>query len=137
MTLQKFFLLVFLFVAAADIGAYFAGRAFGAKKLAPAVSPGKTWEGVGGGAVLAASVCGVGLLFFPVQWPLWMALSIGLVAVSIFGDLFESLVKRATGVKDSGTILPGHGGVLDRIDSLLAALPVFALLLVYAVGFVS
>ena len=128
---------LFVLVWGADIGAYFAGRAFGSRKLAPSVSPGKTWEGAAGGALLAAAVCGAGLLFFPVRWPVWMALSLVLVGVSIFGDLFESVVKRATGVKDSGTILPGHGGVLDRIDSLLAVLPVFALLLIYAVGMPS
>ena len=113
----------------ADIGAYFAGRQFGRRKLAPAVSPGKTWEGVLGGFLAASVACTVGLLWLSAAlWP-WLLLMAALVVVSVFGDLFESVVKRATGVKDSGSLLPGHGGVLDRIDSLLAVLPVFAVLL--------
>ena len=121
----------------ADIAAYFTGRAFGRRKLAPAISPGKTWEGVYGalagvavyalallpyagragytGAIAASSVAG------------WLALALVLTALSVMGDLFESLLKRQAGVKDSGSLLPGHGGMLDRIDALLAALPVAAL----------
>lgn len=117
-----------LLVWSADVGAYFAGRRFGRRKLAPAVSPGKTWEGAAGGMLLSLALCGGGLLVldFPAWWLLAVA---GLVVVSIFGDLFESVVKRVRGVKDSSNLLPGHGGILDRIDSLLAVLPVFALIL--------
>jgi len=125
---------LFVLVWAADIGAYFAGRAFGANKLAPVVSPGKTWEGALGGGLLALVLCGGALYFLPAQIVPWLVIATLLAAVSVIGDLLESLVKRATGVKDSGTLLPGHGGVLDRIDSLLAALPLFALLLVSGVG---
>lgn len=121
-----------------DIAAYFAGRRFGRRKLAPSISPGKTWEGVGG-AVLAVSAYAAlwsyawqpyfpqalksmrfgafGMLLF-----LWL-----LTAIGIYGDLFESALKRQAGVKDSGVLLPGHGGVLDRIDALSAVLPVAAL----------
>lgn len=119
-----------LIVWAADTGAYFAGRQWGKRKLAPHISPGKTVEGVLGGIVLAMVVsaiispwlsngvgCYVGLL----------ALSLLTALISVAGDLFESLVKRYAGVKDSGGLLPGHGGVLDRIDSLLSAAPIFAL----------
>jgi phosphatidate cytidylyltransferase len=118
-------------VWAADIGAYFAGRAFGRQKLAPAVSPGKTWEGVFGGAALALVVTATALVA-ATQWrPSWFPAIVVLVAVSVFGDLFESVLKRHRGVKDSGTLLPGHGGALDRADSLLATLPLFALLILW------
>lgn len=121
-------LFVMFLVWVADSGAYFSGRAFGQRKLAPAVSPGKTWEGVYG--ALGASA----LLAFGYAW--WLGLRAGtftgfvlvcLVTVlfSIIGDLLESLLKRQQGVKDSGSLIPGHGGVLDRTDSLLAAAPVF------------
>lgn len=120
---------VFMLAWAADIGAYFAGHAYGRRKLAPRVSPGKTWEGVAGGLALALVVCALGAFWLTPGWVGWLPVIVLLVAVSVFGDLFESVLKRATGVKDSGTLLPGHGGVLDRIDSLLAVLPVFALLL--------
>jgi phosphatidate cytidylyltransferase len=117
-----------LLVWGADIGAYFAGRRFGRFKLAPAVSPGKTWEGAVGGLLLSLIVCGGGLiaLGYSAGWLLTIA---GLAAVSVVGDLFESVLKRVRGVKDSGNLLPGHGGILDRIDSVLAVLPVFALIL--------
>ncbi len=112
---------------AADIGAYFAGRAFGHYKLAPAVSPGKTWEGALGGLLLTLIVC-AGLLIAAGEFSLiWILVLVGLSGVSILGDLFESLLKRATGIKDSGQLLPGHGGVLDRVDSILAVAPFFAL----------
>ncbi len=121
-----------LFLAwGADIGAYFAGRAFGRRKLAPSVSPGKTWEGVGGGVLLALVVCAPAASLLTPSWLTWVPLIVLLVGVSVFGDLFESVLKRTTGVKDSGSLLPGHGGVLDRIDSLLAVLPVFAATLPY------
>ena len=125
--------LIWLFFLAwgADIGAYFAGRAFGRHKLAPSVSPGKTWEGVCGGVLLALVVCAPGAFLLTPAWLYWVPLIVFLVGVSVFGDLFESVLKRTTGVKDSGSLLPGHGGLLDRIDSLLAVLPVFAAALPY------
>jgi phosphatidate cytidylyltransferase len=114
----------------ADIGAYFAGRAFGRRKLAPSISPGKTWAGVWGALAAAALLAlTAGFAGFGLQgWPLAGLLLLTLVAVafSIVGDLFESLLKRHAHSKDSGALLPGHGGVLDRIDSILAATPVFA-----------
>lgn len=115
-------------VALADTGAYFAGRRFGRRKLAPRVSPGKTVEGALGGAVavLAWSACGAALFDGPIMH--WLLLGAAVVAAAVVGDLFESAYKRVRGVKDSGGILPGHGGVLDRIDSVLPAAPVFALL---------
>lgn len=122
-------LLALMIVWAADTGAYFTGRKFGKRKLAPVVSPNKTVEGMAGGlvagvlvAVLLAPVAGASLAELPL-----VALVALLTAIfSVFGDLFESLLKRQAGVKDSGTLLPGHGGILDRVDSVLAALPVFA-----------
>lgn len=122
-------LFLFAIVAAADVGAFFSGRAFGRHKLAPRVSPGKTWEGVAGGMTLVALVGTGGAAWFGLA-PLGTALAAMVVAsVSIVGDLTVSMLKRASGVKDSGHILPGHGGVLDRVDSLLAALPVYYLAL--------
>lgn len=113
----------------ADIAAYFVGRAFGRHKLAPAISPGKSWEGAIGGAVAVAAY-GLGLLLSTGVLALGGAglalAALGLLAfaaVSVEGDLFESLLKRQAGIKDSGHILPGHGGVLDRIDSLTSTLP--------------
>ncbi len=112
----------------ADIGAYFSGRRFGKNKLAPGISPGKTWEGVIGG--IFANVIWM-LLVFSLTNLLEMSLlwfiGIGLAtsSISVVGDLFESILKREAGVKDSGKILPGHGGVLDRFDSVIAAAPVF------------
>ena len=111
-----------------DTGAYFVGRAFGRHRLAPNVSPAKTWEGLGGG-VLAGVLSGAALAWWLGWRPLglWLALAFVLALISVVGDLFESALKRASGVKDSGALLPGHGGVLDRIDSTLAAAPAFAL----------
>ena len=121
--------LVWLLVltTATDVGAFFTGRALGRRKLAPLLSPGKTWEGAFGGLLLALSICLVALLVFS-EWSLFNALilTIGLIVIAIFCDLFESLLKRATGLKDSGGLLPGHGGVLDRIDSIIAASPLLA-----------
>ncbi|MHB1300149.1 MAG: phosphatidate cytidylyltransferase [Burkholderiales bacterium] len=116
----------------ADTAAYFTGRRFGEHKLAPLISPGKTWEGVAG----AAAAVGIYAWFLVFSGntdalaidPPWLILSIWvLMGFSIIGDLFESSVKRNAGLKDSGNILPGHGGILDRIDSLTAALPLAAL----------
>lgn len=114
-------------VVVADIGAYFSGRAFGRRKLAPTISPGKTWEGVAGGTVLGMLL--MGLLADWAGVPVLAAMLAGLVVVwmSVVGDLTESLFKRSVGLKDSGRIFPGHGGVLDRIDSISAATPFFVL----------
>jgi phosphatidate cytidylyltransferase len=127
--LSILFILLIL-IWAADTGAYFAGKGFGKHKLLPHVSPGKTWEGFIGAMFTTVIVMGFVVYFFKIpkeQW-LWL-LILGFVTVvfSIVGDLFESMLKRAAGIKDSGKILPGHGGILDRIDSLTSAAPVFAL----------
>lgn len=123
-------LAVMALVWVADIAAYFTGRALGRHKLAPAISPGKTWEGVGGAmlGVLAYGV-GVGGRFGEVggvALPLLAGFLLLLTALSVMGDLFESLAKRQAGLKDSGQLLPGHGGVLDRIDSQTSTLPLVA-----------
>jgi phosphatidate cytidylyltransferase len=118
----------------ADIAAYFTGRRFGRHKLAPAISPGKTWEGVAG-AVLGVSVYvalaawGSGLSVKYAIFPTVVVMSWLWVVLSVIGDLFESAIKRQAGVKDSGTLLPGHGGLLDRIDALTSTLPLAALVL--------
>jgi phosphatidate cytidylyltransferase len=113
---------------AADSGAYFAGSKFGKHKLAPSISPGKTWEGVWGGLATAVLLAVAALPLLGLGWgslPALMLLTVVTAGISVVGDLFESLMKRHSGVKDSGDLFPGHGGVMDRIDSLLAALPVF------------
>ncbi|HVX05917.1 MAG TPA: phosphatidate cytidylyltransferase [Rhodanobacteraceae bacterium] len=117
-------------VVAADIGAFTAGRRWGSVKLAPAISPGKTREGVYGALVCSGIVGLIGgaLLKVPVdRLPAIVALALLTVLFSIIGDLFESLIKRHAGVKDSGALFPGHGGVFDRMDSIVAALPIFVL----------
>ncbi|WP_420426505.1 phosphatidate cytidylyltransferase [Algiphilus sp.] len=123
--------MLFGVVWGADIGAYFAGRAWGQHKLAPSVSPGKTREGAIGGAVAALLiVVPVAAIWVPMdagQWVLFLGLVVLCIAASIIGDLVESAFKRTAGIKDSGRLLPGHGGVLDRVDSLLAVAPIFAL----------
>ncbi|MBS1145149.1 MAG: phosphatidate cytidylyltransferase [Proteobacteria bacterium] len=122
---------IFAVVWMADIAAYFSGKAFGKHKLAPSISPGKTWEGAigaGVGVVLYGLVVRHLFDLDLMSLPLWVAALIGITAVSIVGDLYESLLKRKAGIKDSSNILPGHGGVLDRIDSLTSTLPVVALL---------
>jgi phosphatidate cytidylyltransferase len=122
-----------LLVWGADIGAYFAGRTFGKRKLAPNVSPGKTWAGVYGGMFTSIVISLIIAYFYLPDhsvkgWVWLMALSSAVVGISVMGDLFESLLKRNRGIKDSSALLPGHGGVLDRIDSLCAATPMFVLL---------
>jgi phosphatidate cytidylyltransferase len=111
----------------ADIGAYFCGRRFGRRRLAPAVSPGKTWEGALGGLVASGLVAIAGGAWFRLPLEPFLALCLAAVAFSIVGDLTESLLKRFAGMKDSGTLFPGHGGVMDRIDSVTGAVPVLLL----------
>jgi phosphatidate cytidylyltransferase len=130
------FILLFLFIIiwGADIGAYFAGRAFGKHKLAPLVSPGKSWEGLLG-ALIATVILTLPVMFWYhmpyISLQAALLLTITTVLFSVVGDLVESMLKRNVGLKDSGTLLPGHGGILDRIDSLTAAAPIFALGLIY------
>jgi phosphatidate cytidylyltransferase len=114
----------------ADISAYFAGRKFGKNKLAPRISPGKTWEGVAGAmlGVLAYVLCVLYVSGMSQNYVLIFFAMTG-VMFSVMGDLFESAIKRLAGVKDSGTLLPGHGGLLDRIDALTSTLPLAALTL--------
>jgi phosphatidate cytidylyltransferase len=126
---------VFVLVWSADIAAYFGGRALGRRKLAPAISPGKSWEGAWSGlaAVLVIAIAVVllsgdrlnlfALLLDRAGWPGLLAACTALVALSVVGDLCESLAKRAVGAKDSSRLLPGHGGVLDRVDALLPVFP--------------
>jgi len=133
-----------LLIWAADISAFFAGKTWGKDKLAPEISPGKTVQGMYG-ALISAAVCGIGFTIYgwitatqPEQadsgalrflnglvWTDMLILSVMTVLISIYGDLFFSLIKRKKGVKDSGNLLPGHGGVLDRVDSIIAAAPFF------------
>lgn len=124
-------LYVFLIVWAADIGAYFTGKRWGKRKLAPSVSPGKSVEGALGGLVAVAILPLAVSLTAGISFGNWLVLTvITLIAAafSIVGDLFESLAKRSVGMKDSSQILPGHGGIMDRIDSVTAAAPIFAML---------
>ena len=111
-----------------DTAAYFAGQTLGSNKLAPRLSPAKTWEGVAGGicAGLAVGLALAWTLDFGSLWE-WSVVAFAMSIVAVFGDLFESAIKRASGAKDSGALLPGHGGVLDRIDSTIAVVPLFAL----------
>jgi phosphatidate cytidylyltransferase len=129
-------LIVLILVWVADTAAYFVGSRFGRHKLAPAISPGKTWEGAAGalaGTVVYAIIC---VALIPQLksgiaggiWAAYLAAAAGLCVASILGDLFESAAKRQAGVKDSGALLPGHGGILDRIDSATSTLPLAALL---------
>jgi phosphatidate cytidylyltransferase len=116
-----------LLVIAADVGAYFAGRTWGRRKLAPRVSPGKTLEGAFGGLVLVALVAWRGAAHFGLPPIPVIAFGCAVGIFSVIGDLTESMFKRAAGLKDSGALLPGHGGLLDRIDSVTAAAPLYAL----------
>jgi phosphatidate cytidylyltransferase len=118
---------VLAIVWAADVGAYLFGRWLGRLKLAPAVSPGKTWEGVSGGVVAAAAASVGAALLLDLPVGALVAIGIATALVSVVGDLAVSVFKRNAGLKDSGSLLPGHGGVMDRIDSLTAAVPVFVL----------
>jgi len=114
----------------ADIAAYFSGKRFGRHKLAPEISPGKTWEGVAG-AILAATIYGL-VLCYNMHYSRWLIVGLWLIVVlSVMGDLFESLLKRQAGVKDSSHLLPGHGGVLDRIDGLMPTLPLVLFYIYY------
>lgn len=123
----------------ADVGAYFIGRQFGTSRLAPNVSPGKSWIGLFGGLVMAlAAGMIVALLdkstnysLSPIAWVSLAGLVVLTVSLSVLGDLFESLIKRESGVKDSSSLLPGHGGVMDRIDSLTAASPFFTFIIYF------
>jgi phosphatidate cytidylyltransferase len=145
----NFLLSALLLVWVADVFAYFVGRAFGRNKLAPTVSPGKSWEGVWGG-LAGVALLALAWVLADQQWPsnspslftrLWgiglLVLLTGIVylfAMSVLGDLLESLVKRSAGVKDSSRLLPGHGGVLDRIDALLPVLPAAMMLATFGTG---
>jgi len=123
-------LFLFLLIWGADSAAFFVGKKWGVKKLAPMVSPGKTWAGLYGAlfATFLIVACALLSLKIPLRmWPAIIILSFVTVIFSVVGDLFESMMKRWAGVKDSGRLLPGHGGVLDRIDSLTAAAPIFVL----------
>ncbi len=121
-------LFALLIVWMADSGAYFVGVRFGKHKLAPRISPGKSWEGFFGGLLATVLLAVVALSFLGLRWaslPDLLLLTVVTALFSVAGDLFESLLKRHAGAKDSSHLIPGHGGVLDRVDSLLAALPVF------------
>jgi phosphatidate cytidylyltransferase len=119
--------LVLLIVWAADVGAFVFGRWLGRTKLAPAVSPGKTWEGVAGGLLAAGVTAGAAAFWLGLPWGWFVALGVATAVISVLGDLTQSMFKRNVGLKDSGRLLPGHGGILDRIDSLTAAVPLFVL----------
>lgn len=128
-------LLLMLIVAMADSGGYFAGKRFGKHKLASAVSPGKTWEGFAGGLIANCVLALMLSLTLELSLLLMLVLVVPTSLVSVLGDLLESMLKRQAGIKDSGTILPGHGGILDRVDGVTAAAPVFALALLASGAF--
>jgi len=128
---QWLLLLAIVIIVLADVGGFFAGKYFGKHKLAPIISPGKTWEGFVGGLLLEGVLVGSLVWYFSDHVTV-LGLSLLVIPValySVLGDLFESMIKRHSGVKDSGRLLPGHGGVLDRIDGVMAALPMFGLIL--------
>lgn len=121
-------LLVFCLVWSADTGAYFVGHRFGKRKLAPSISPGKSWEGVAGGLLFSLILVFVWSVIANLQQAeqlVFIIIAMVAVMVSIYGDLLESVFKRVSGIKDSGQILPGHGGAMDRLDSITAAGPIF------------
>ncbi|MGI9248679.1 MAG: phosphatidate cytidylyltransferase [Woeseiaceae bacterium] len=120
-------LFALLIVWAADAGAYFVGKLFGRVKLAPNISPGKTWEGVFGGLLVVALFAIAMVRWTDASLSVLLPFCLAVAALSVVGDLTVSMFKRTAGVKDSGTLFPGHGGVLDRIDSVAAAAPLFAL----------
>lgn len=120
-------LLLLCIVWAADVGAYFTGRRIGRVKLAPQVSPGKTWEGVIGGLLASASAAVAGALVLQVSMAVAVPLALAVAAISVIGDLTVSMFKRNAGLKDSGKIFPGHGGIMDRVDGVTAAAPLFSL----------
>jgi len=125
---------LFLMVWSADVGAYFVGKSIGKHKLLPNVSPGKTLEGFLGGVIFACIMVVVAGYFIDwtmAQYRIVIPVTILITTISVLGDLNESMFKRQAGVKDSGTILPGHGGILDRIDSLTATAPIYALCYAY------
>lgn len=128
-------LLLILIVALADSGGYFVGKRFGRHKLAPAVSPGKTWEGFAGGFIANCILAVVLSVSLNLNLFLMLVLIVPTSLVSVLGDLQESMLKRHAGIKDSGAILPGHGGILDRVDGITAAAPVFALALLASGAF--
>jgi len=123
----KYLLFALLIVWAADMGAYFAGKQFGRVKLAPSISPGKTWEGVFGGLLMVVVLSLVWAHYADLQASVLLPFCLAVAALSVVGDLTVSMFKRTAGVKDSGRMFPGHGGVLDRIDSVAAAAPLFLL----------
>ncbi|MCH9693708.1 MAG: phosphatidate cytidylyltransferase [Gammaproteobacteria bacterium] len=133
---SELLLFALLIVWAADIGAYFAGKAFGRVKLAPSISPGKTWEGVIGGLLVVLLLSAAYGSYRDLPLAVLMPFCLGVGALSIVGDLTVSMFKRTAGVKDSGSLFPGHGGILDRIDSIAAAAPLFTLGMV-ALGLAS
>jgi phosphatidate cytidylyltransferase len=123
-------LLAIAIIVLADVGGYIAGNLLGKHKLAPIISPGKTWEGFAGGLLLQLPLIAALLWLLPdTEIKNWLILVFPVALYSVLGDLFESMVKRQSGVKDSSQLLPGHGGVLDRIDGIMAGMPLFALLL--------
>lgn len=128
---SQWMLFILALAFAADTGAFFVGRRFGRTQLAPQVSPNKTWEGVIGGLLLALAVAAAGADWFAQPWGTFLPLCLAAAAFSVVGDLTESLLKRHVHLKDSGRLFPGHGGVLDRIDSVTAATPVMALGLIW------
>lgn len=126
---QMLFFFLIVLIAAADVGGYFGGRSLGRHKLAPRVSPGKTWEGFAAGMAGATLAAAFGAMVFDQPMTGWLAACVPVALLSVVGDLVESMFKRRAGLKDSGGLLPGHGGVLDRVDGLTSAGPMFLLAL--------